>query len=520
MSKINDDAQSGPDAGQEGATEGTPSPSGKTNGKKIVLTARFEGLIDIVEHQGNSAFLLIREGQPIVTHELEDDCQIWMPPPIENIPWGLANGSSVLDIYEQETNPKEVNAKLFDDLVSFFKSVAELPSDEHYDLIAAWEMHTYLLEAAQYSPIIWFYAVAERGKSRTGKAMIFIAWRGLYVESLREPYIIRMAKHFQATIFFDVLELSKKAEAGGSADTLLTRYEKGTKVPKVMYPELGPHRDIEYFETFGATIAATNMPVHEILESRCIQINMQESAKAFDSVVKPEMARPFKERLLAFRARHLADTLPEVQKPARSRLGDILRPIRQIIKFVRPEREIDFLLFVEKLEMERRNEKSSSVEAQIITAVNALERKVTNCKLALKLIVDHFNAGRSENQKWTPHYMARRLSSLGLQKATMPDSTSAILWDEGLLGRLCERYGLPKRPGKPVSPGTGAGARSPRDPGLPGLPGLSPLGQNSIAPASALEKVEGYDESPLTPAEEQWLGSLTKLAADPNGKNE
>ena len=84
--------------------------------------------------------------------------------------------------------------------------LAELPGDEYYDLVAAWVFHTYLLEPVQYSPIICLFAVPERGKSRTGKGMINVAYRGVHVESLIDASLVRVANNLNASIFFNQYE--------------------------------------------------------------------------------------------------------------------------------------------------------------------------------------------------------------------------------------------------------------------------------------------------------------------------
>jgi len=109
-----------------------------------------------------------------------------------------------------------------------------------------------------YTPIICLFAVPERGKSRLGKALIHVAYRGIHVESLRDAYLVRIANNFGATVFFDVKEIWHKAERYNSEDILLHRFEKGAKVARVLYPEKGAFKDIVYFRIFGPTIIATN----------------------------------------------------------------------------------------------------------------------------------------------------------------------------------------------------------------------------------------------------------------------
>jgi hypothetical protein len=154
---------------------------------------------------------------------------------------------------------------------------------------------------------------------------------------------VRVAQDLGATLFFDVKDIWRKAEKQGTEDLLLGRFEKGQKVPRVLYPEKGPHRDIRYYSIFGPTAIASNAGFHYTLETRAVIINMPLSAKRFERNVTPEAALPLKERLVAFRARHLGEKLTETKKPASGRLGDILQPLLQMVMLVKPGGEGRFL---------------------------------------------------------------------------------------------------------------------------------------------------------------------------------
>jgi len=410
------------------------------NGQQEVYTALFDSLIDLVEHEGSPAFLVKQDGILGITAQVELEGVTHLPPPKEQIPWLLARGEEVIKAYKRAESP----GALYDDLLDYFRGVSELPGETYYDLNAAWTFHTYLMEFHQYSPMLCNYAVPERGKSRTGKGMIYVAYRGIHVESLRDAYIVRIAHSYMATIFFDCMNLWKKAEKAGSEDILLLRFERGAKVPRVLYPERGAHRDTVYFSVYGATIIATNISVHNILDTRAVQINMPQSRKRFENDVTPEFALPLKERLTAFRARFLGKSLPEIAKPARGRLGDILKPLLQIIKLVKPEREQIFLSLVKELEKDRMLDKADSLEAQILVTLKNLKDEVFRGILPVKTITDTFNEGRPEHSHFTYHRIGHKLRSLGFQKAKTVDGASAIIWDEQKIECNFSAYGLGK----------------------------------------------------------------------------
>jgi hypothetical protein len=427
----------------------------KGDGSRPVFAAVFDGLVDIVEHDGKPAFL-IKDGDGLsIDFQAERDGVVYDPPPREQIPWLLPRGEEVLRHYYEGMgqSASAVDAALYDDLVSYHKAISEFPIAEYYDLIAAWDMHTYLsdLEGLQYSPIICLFAVPERGKSRTGKGMIYVARRGVVVESLREPYIVRMAEYWRASIFFDVMDIWKKAEKTGSIDILLHRYEKGATVPRIMYPEAGAFRDIVYYSTFGPTIIGTNVNPHKILETRAITINMPETGREFENDVRPGDALELKERLVAFRARHLGVALPYAKKPAKKRLGDILKPLLQIIRLVRPEREPAFKGLVKEIEGGRMMEKAESLEARILMNIVALvnEDQVQNGILSNRAITDAMNAETPEGfDPLTYARIGRKLSAMGFDKAKTGNGASAIIYDAAMMERLLGQYGL-QQPSEP-----------------------------------------------------------------------
>jgi DNA primase catalytic core len=411
---------------------------------KAERCAVFDGLVDIVEHKGQPAYLIKDREGPKIMEEVLVDGKKYLPPRPDKIPWLLSRGTKVLEFFEySNVLEAEADAALYDDLRAYLEKVSELPEAGLYDLLTAWIMHTYLLEAVQYSPIICLFAVPERGKSRTGMAMIHLAYRGFHVESLREAYLIRMSENWTASIFFDVKNIWKKAERSNSEDVLLHRYERAAKVARVIYPERGPHEDTVYYDIFGPTIIATNEAIDKILETRAITIRMPETQKEFEMRVTPENARELKERLVSFRLRHLGSELPRATKPAPSRLGDILLPLLQIMRLVRPSREEAFLDVVQKLLEERLIDKSVSLEAEILKAVVQLTSQVSGPYIKVSDITFEVNRTKREREQLKSNTVGRKLSALGFRKSrTGKTGSFAIILNDKELARLCRTYGV------------------------------------------------------------------------------
>ena len=422
---------------------------------KPVYTAYFKNLVDLVESEGKQAFLIKEDGTSKVLFKIELDGKVYFPPPKDQIPWLLPRADKVVEYYsaiKELGSSIDADRILFEDLVSYHKSISELPSEDYYVLLAAWVMHTYLMEGFHYSPILLFFAVPERGKSRTGKGIIYVAYRGVHTETLNEANLFRWSENHRATLFLDVRDLWNKAEKRGADDILLSRIERGCKVSRVLWPEKGAFRDTKHYDVFDPTIISTNEAVHPILDTRCISIIMSDSVKIFESSVRPEDALSLKERLVEFRLRHLGVPLPIVPKPARGRLGDILKPIYQTIRVANPKREEEFLRLLKQIEEKRRLEKSQSLEAQIVEVLIELEFKVWNGFLPLKDITERVNKEKPERYHISPKRIGKTLRALGFDWGWTHRGTTAIDYDTVKINHLTKSYGLKFAPASPASP--------------------------------------------------------------------
>src|SRR5579871_3324389 len=168
---------------------------------KPVYSASFPDLVDIVEKEGKPAFFIKELGEFKIQFEITLKGETIRPPSREHLPWLLPRMDEVKR-YKQKYSLEEyevVDRNLFEDLIAYHKGISELPNEAYYVLLAAWDMHTYLLESFQYSPYILFFAVPERGKSRTGKGMIYVAFRGIHTPTLNVANLFRWSHDAKAT---------------------------------------------------------------------------------------------------------------------------------------------------------------------------------------------------------------------------------------------------------------------------------------------------------------------------------
>ena len=406
------------------------------NKKKEIMSAWFDGLVEIViGDNGDVCFLVKEDGNLVLKerHELSD--RILIPPPPEAIIWQVPKATEVLKYATGDSD-----AQLFQDLAEYHRSISELPDDNHYNFLAVWDMHTYLMEKFEYYPIIWFYATPARGKSRTAKGITYVSWRGVILTTVKEAHIIRLATHHRATLFFDIMDLWKKVERGNVDDIMLHRFERGGKVPRVLDPDKGPFKDTTWFDIYGPTIIATNKTINEILETRSIQIVMPETTRIFEDDVKEANALPFRERLVAFRARWIDRQLPTVTKPVAGRLGDILKPIREIVNLV-GQGESWFQEFAQQVEESKKRDGLDSDDAKILNAIVQSMGQIKNGHLLHRFILDEINSDRPERYHMSPQRLGRITKRLGFEKYNSGESRGIYI-DADLLTRLCQRYGI------------------------------------------------------------------------------
>lgn len=417
----------------------TPEES-KKKGFHSEPSVYFKGLVDVVlDDKGKIAFLLFENGNLVTKPSFQDQGKKLLPAPVDKLEWLLPKATDINRHYQNDTDDK-----LFGDLIEFFKTVSEMPSEDHYRFLAAWVMHTYLWDLFEYSPILLFYAVAERGKTRTGKALMYTAWRGVHLITLREAHIIRIAENCKSTIFVDVTDFWKSVQKNGSEDIFLSRFENGIKVPRVLYPEKGAFEDTVYHDLYGPTVIATNEPLNHIMESRAIEIIMPESVRRFENDIKPNMGLPYRERLVAFRARWLTQPLPDVKKPVGGRLGDITKPIRQIVNIVGRD-EAWFLGFAKEFENRRKEESSETVECKVFRAIVNSRNRVSDNHLLHDDILETLNQNVNEKYQMGPVTIGKVTKRLGFQKYSS-GTKRGIIWDESLIERLCGRYGFEYEP--------------------------------------------------------------------------
>jgi hypothetical protein len=211
-------------------------------------------------------------------------------------------------------------------------------------------------------------------------------------------------------------------------------------VGRVHFPERGPFQDTVYYRVFGATLMATNKHVNEVMESRTVQIIMPQATRSFEQDVLQQDGLPFRERLVAFRARWMDMQLPDVKKPCLGRPGDVLKPINQIVKICCRD-DSWFGPFVAGVERNRKLSRSESEDARIIQAILASRASLSHGHLLHEDVLAKLNKDVPLSERISPQALGKITASMGFKKYASGQKRG-IYWNADLLKSLCQRYGL------------------------------------------------------------------------------
>lgn len=407
--------------------------------KDCILTANFPGLVDLVSDGDQRVKFLIKTNKVFHVDHYKVNGVDSFPPEMSHLMYKPVEVRDVL----YHCSKKE-DYVLFEDIQNYLGGLAYLTKEQN--LIATNYVYlTYLQDnrAINFMPILLLYGPPERGKTRFGKAVVSISHRGITTNDVREADIFRKAEYWQATLFFDVMDMWKRLENGGLRDLILNRYEKsGSKVSRVLFPEKGAFRDTKYFNVFGPTIIATNKSVGHILETRTLDIHMQNRPDEYPYSFEHKQWE-LKARLIAWRAKMMNTNLEDV-KPIdgfKGRFWDISKPLLMVCNKVCRD---NFNALVKALLQlaEQRSEQKKNTDDYLIVEILAKLINIGNNegnRIKLSYLVDEFNEERTE-YKYTSQKMGRTLGGLGIE--TKRDTGYSMITINKNLHDLFNQYGL------------------------------------------------------------------------------
>ena len=405
--------------------------------------AYFPGIVDVCESEdGQLVFLCIKDGVVSVQETVTIDGILHEPPPREKLPFTLPRLSKVLRHHDQD------DPNLYHDLLAYLKRFSAL-DDLQWAVVAHFVFLTYLHDHqdVDYCPYLLFYAVPERGKSRTGKSVIYIAFRGIHVVELREAVLFRYSHNIHGTLFLDIMDLSKKAEQSGCNDLLLYRAEKGSKSVRILYPDKGAFHDTTYFDNYGPTIIASNEQIHKILNTRCLPIDMPNVPGDYDNP-RPEFGLELKERLTAWRAKHLYGQLPLVApvNGISGRLWDITKPLLQVNALVNLGGTEQLLAAILDISEKRTESRQDTTEGRLVAAIKELTEEggfdeYVKWTLKTSDIRRKYYELRPDDKQFAASWFAKKLISMSIRHRKV-HGLSEMLFTDQEYEQLLEQYGF------------------------------------------------------------------------------
>lgn len=434
----------------------------KTKEERINYTANFEGLCDLVLDEKEKVKYLLDTGE--IVGEVYVDDRKFLPPNQEDLDFLVPEAKGVLAEAEKHIkiqkdtvgsdradndSPLTLDCpackELYEELRNYHASISELPSEYYLDLLVLFDFHTYLIEKFDFSPILYFFADKERGKTRTAKGLIYIARRGIMTETLREANLIRWSRDHKATLLFDVKNFVRKLEISQSEDLIYGRAERGVVASRVLFPEKGAFRDTVRFEVFGATIVTSNKMLDEIGASRSIVLEMKPSDKIFNFEPTKKNALPFRTKLMGMRLAHLNNEFVKVHKEETGRIEDMLLGYRAMILTLFPDKMSIYKNLKKIVKGQKVENALDSFEAQLLQIIIFKGNEVESGTRVLThdIICSEYNNGKPERWHLTPISLGKTLKAMGFEGGkNSAGSKRGIIYDTVLINRLKRIYGL------------------------------------------------------------------------------
>ena len=417
----------------------------KNDKKETKLSACFPGLVDVCEtDDGQLLYLVSKDGNfTLQESAIVNGCEV-IPPDRDDFPFTPPRAGTVMEYIKQD------DANLFQDVVTHLKRFSAL--DDHQWAVAAhFLFFTYLHDHQDiyYAPILLFHAVPERGKSRTGKSLTHLAFRGIHLSELREANILRYCENLRSTLFFDIMDVWKKAGRTGCEDLLLGRFEKGQKSSRVLFPDKGAFKDMKHYDVYGPTIIASNEQLHKILDTRCLQITMPNLPGNYENP-HPDTALELKARLTAWRAKHLSTILPAMEpvEGISGRLWDISKSLFLVNSLL----DADSNLLKEAIiaiSGERREDKQDSIEGRLVAIIKeitdegGLDRFV-DWYIRTSEILKKLNADMPEDKQYSSPWIGKKLKSMSIRHRTVIGRSEIQLTAKEYT-TLLDQYGFTRR---------------------------------------------------------------------------
>jgi hypothetical protein len=337
--------------------------------------------------------------------------------------------------------PEKDYGKLLLSVEDFIKRYLEMPHNEDFLILALWVFHTYVMDQFDTTPIMYFYGVAETGKTRAGEILQQL---GFFCERMTAPTestLFRAAQYFKTALVIDEIKLWGPDGNKEVATLIKSRYKRGMKVSRINMNKSGEEQ-LEYFDVFAPLVICSTESLPPIIESRCFTFVMNQNIYPdVERKIDTDMALELRKRLTWFRFEYMDKPLPIVESVSRRRLNEIAMPLYTILMAIAPERQKDFENFIEICERQKRDEETMSLEADIVKNIVALYKHDGDDRFRTTDIVSQINNGKLEKECYSDRMVGVCIRRLGFEKCKLDrGSTRGYRFNVNLIKRLCKKY--------------------------------------------------------------------------------
>ena len=185
------------------------------------------------------------------------------------------SASSVKGFLKKRTcmKPRE----LFEKIKSVFLEYVDFSRKEYYDLVTLWIIGTYFHQLFNSYPYIYVGGLKESGKTKLLTLCTQMGFNSFFSGSITTACLFRLVQDSRCSLFIDETEkLSNPKKDDEFQKILLNGYKKGGKVIRAEKNSAGNFDPI-IFEVYSPKMVANISGLDNVLESRCICINMQKS---------------------------------------------------------------------------------------------------------------------------------------------------------------------------------------------------------------------------------------------------
>lgn len=364
--------------------------------------------------------------------------------------------------------PCEDPAALFNALVEWLKRYVDFKDQRYYQLCAAWIFHTWLIERWRSTGPLYALGTINSGKTILLECLAETANRGIRGGSMTVAVMFRLNDAFTPALLIDEAQLYNREEWAETQALINEGYRKGGEVWRC---ETGPEGEIipRSYKAYGAKYFASSSPPWSALNSRALTLHMSKNTRKIEETLTPTFeaeGQQFRNLLQGYRDKYLAapmpDEYPELETIKDYRTREIGKPLIAVAPEGEPRQAI--ISYLKTLEEEHQTEEETSYEADLIRALDActpLDGKVTARDVRDKLadvlgeVEETVRTGdlggevlvRKVNEAALPkpRTIMGLLTTFGFRKTRCGGkSLAGVLWDQGLLDSLKQRYGVVK----------------------------------------------------------------------------